>query len=54
MLKFMAMKRIPLFLDLAMLRDIMKLAAKIGSDRAGAIRYCIAKTLDAEGIRPPK
>jgi hypothetical protein len=47
---FMPMKRIPLFLELTMLRDLMRLAAKIGSDRAGAIRYCIARTLEAEGI----
>lgn len=53
-MKFMSMKRIPLFLDLAMLRDVMKLAAKIGSDRAGAIRYCIARILIEEGIRPEK
>ena len=50
----MPMQRIPLFLDLSMLRDLMKLARKIGSDRSGAIRYCIARTLEAEGIRPEK
>jgi hypothetical protein len=53
-MKFMTMKRIPLFLDLLMLRDLMKLAAKIGSNRGGAIRYCIARTLIEEGIRPGK
>ena len=47
---FMPMIRIPLFLDPAMLRNVMKLAAKIGSNRVGTIRYCVARTLEAEGI----
>lgn len=47
---FMSMIRIPLFLDQSMLRNVMKLAAKIGSNRVATIRYCIARTLEAEGI----
>ena len=46
----MAMKRIPLNLNEAQLRGIDKLAEKLGLDRTNAIRYCIARTLEAENI----
>lgn len=48
----MAMKRIPLNLNDSQVKAIDKLGLKLGLDRTNTIRYCIARTLEAEGIKP--
>lgn len=50
----MALKRIHLTLAPASLRRLDKLAAKLGLDRSNALRYCIARTADAEGVESDK
>jgi hypothetical protein len=50
----MALKRIHLSLEPAHLRRLDKLAAKLGLDRSNALRYCIARTADAENITADK
>lgn len=44
----MTHERINLALTPAMLRQLDQLAKRIGLDRTNAIRYCIARTYDAE------
>ena len=53
-MKIMPMKRVNLQLSHAMSKDLEKLSKRIGLDTTNAIRYCIARTLEAEGIRPEK
>lgn len=53
-MKIMPMKRVNLQLSQAMSKDLEKLSKRIGLDTTNAIRYCIARTLEAEGIRPEK
>jgi antitoxin component of RelBE/YafQ-DinJ toxin-antitoxin module len=50
----MALERIHLSLEPAHLRRLDRLAAKLGLDRSNALRYCIARAADAEGIPPEK
>jgi antitoxin component of RelBE/YafQ-DinJ toxin-antitoxin module len=50
----MALKRIHLTLPPAHLRRLDKLAEKLGLDRSNALRYCIARTADLEGIPAEK
>ena len=53
----MAMARVNLYLSEAQIRALDKLAQKLGGlDRTNAIRYCIARCLEAEGIaiEPPR
>lgn len=47
----MAFKHINLGLTPAQLRLIDKIAAKLNLDRSSAIRYCIARTAETEGIK---
>lgn len=49
-MKIMPMKRVNLQLSHAMSKDLEKLSKRIGLDTTNAIRYCIARTLEAEGI----
>lgn len=53
-MKIMPMKRVNLQLSAAMSKNLERLAARLGLDTTNAIRYCIARTLEAEGIRPEK
>jgi hypothetical protein len=46
----MGTKRINLVLTAGMARNLDKLGAKIGIDRTNTMRYCIARTLEVEGI----
>lgn len=46
----MTLARIHLSLTPAQLRRLDKLAEKLGLDRSNALRYCIARTSEAEGI----
>lgn len=49
-MKIMPMKRVNLQLSSAMSKNLERLAARLGLDTTNAIRYCIARTLEAEGI----
>ena len=49
-MKIMPMKRVNLQLSPAMRKNLEKLEEKLGLDTTNAIRYCIARTLEAEGI----
>ena len=46
----MPMTRVHIGLSSAQLKALDKLATRLGLDRTNAIRYCIARTLEAEGI----
>lgn len=49
-MKIMLMKRVNLQLSSAMSKNLERLAARLGLDTTNVIRYCIARTLEAEGI----
>ena len=44
----MALKRIHVALSAAQIKNLDKLAAKIGLDRTNAVRYCIARITEVE------
>ena len=46
----MTMQRLHLGIAAAQLKNLDKLAKKLGLDRTNAIRYAMARTLEAEGI----
>lgn len=47
----MVIKHINLGLTAEQLRKLEKIAAKLNLDRSNAIRYCISRTAEAEGIK---
>lgn len=47
----MVLKHINLGLTAAQLRKLEKIAAKLNLDRTNAIRYCISRTAEVEGIK---
>ena len=50
----MALQRIHLSLEPAQLRRLDRLAARLGLDRSNALRYCIARIAEQEGIPAEK
>ena len=46
----MANKRVPVLLPIDMLKNLDKLAALFAMDRSSAIRYCLARTFEEEGV----
>jgi metal-responsive CopG/Arc/MetJ family transcriptional regulator len=46
----MALKRIHVAIPPPMLKNLDKLAERYAMDRSSAIRYCLARTLEEEGI----
>ena len=47
----MILKNINLGLTAAQLRKLEKLARKLDMNRSDAIRYCITRTAEAEGVK---
>ena len=47
----MILKHINLGLTAAQLRKLDKIAAKLNLDRTNAIRYCISRTAESEGLK---
>ena len=50
----MPMKRVNLQLSPAMSKNLEKLALRLGLDTTNAIRYCIARIVEQEGITREK
>jgi metal-responsive CopG/Arc/MetJ family transcriptional regulator len=50
----MANKRVPVLIPTEMLRNLDKLAERYAMDRSSAIRYCLARTFEEEGVTPQR